>query len=224
MKLSANLFLVSAVTGLKVKTLLERPDEDRTVPHRHPLQRLWRLYQFSEEIIQTHFYESEMRPEKLDKLRGRIGKWLYLAQRQSFLRATKRCGFYNANLPHGGPMSGSTSNEASHIPNEQTALNNPSANTDVIPDQLDIYNPRPNRKRRNDELDTDFCDGDFCPDSDRYNREDPCIGIKQIMTGFRKWALRYIGNCGGQANFSHQVNRSQKFYAIFRDGLNCPAN
>merc|ERR1712227_907938 len=116
-------------------------------------------YQFSEEIIQTHFYDSDMPEGKLDRLRGRIGKWLYLAQRQSFLRNTKRCGFYNDGLEHGGPS----------------------------------------------------------------GREDTCKGIKQIMTGFRKWADRYIGGCGGQANHKHQVNRANKFYGIFRDGLNCPA-
>ena len=88
MKLSSFLLAsIASVESAKVKTLLNRPEEDRKVPHRHPLQRLWRLYQFSEEIIQTHFYESDMPEGKLDRLRGRIGKWLYLAQRQSFLRS-----------------------------------------------------------------------------------------------------------------------------------------
>ena len=88
MKLSSFLLAsIATVEGQKVKTLLNRPEEDRKVPHRHPLQRLWRLYQFSEEIIQTHFYDSDMPEGKLDRLRGRIGKWLYLAQRQSFLRS-----------------------------------------------------------------------------------------------------------------------------------------
>jgi len=154
----------------------------------------------------------------LDRLRGRIGKWLYLAQRQSFLRNTKRCGFYNDGLEHGGP-SGGEDNQAAGISNEQTLLNNGDANTDVVPEELEIYNPRPNRRRRSDD-DDDF---NFL-DNERYNREDPCKGMKQIMTGFRKWADRYIGGCGGQANYKHQVNRANKFYGIFRDGLNCPAD
>merc|ERR1712168_977264 len=36
------------------------------------------------------------------------------------------------------------------------------------------------RKRRSDD------------DFDRYNREDPSEGIKQITTGYRKWAERYL--------------------------------
>merc|ERR1712086_1193083 len=32
---------------------------------------------------------------------------------------------------------------------------------------------------------------------ERYNREDPWEGTKQITTGFRKWAERYIAGCNG---------------------------
>lgn len=216
MKLSTA--LIATAAAIDVKTLVSQNDDDRKVPHRHPLQRLWRLYQFSEEIIQSHFYESDMRPGRLDSLRGRIGKWLYLAQRQSFLRSTKRCGFYNDGLEHGGP-SGGEDNQAGGIANEQTQLNNGDANLDVIPTDFEIYNPRPTRRRR----DADDDEFNFV-DTERYDRDDPCRGIKQIMTGFRKWAERYIGGCGGQANHRHQVNRANKFYGIFKDGLGCAAN
>jgi len=203
--------------AIDVKTLVNQNDEDRKVPHRHPLQRLWRLYQFSEEIIQTHFYQSSMKAGKLDRMRSRIGKWLYLAQRQSFLRNTKRCGFYNDGLEHGGP-SGGEENQAGLISNEQTLMNNGDANLAAVASTADfeIYNPRPNRRRR----DADGQEFSFV-DSERYDRENPCRGIKQIMTGFRKWADRYIGGCGGQANHKHQVTRANKFYNIFKEGLSC---
>jgi len=213
MKLST--VLIASIAAADVKTLVSQNDDDRKVPNRHPLQRLWRLYQFSEEIIQTHFYQSNIPAGKLDRLRGRIGKWLYLAQRQSFLRNTKRCGFYNDNLEHGGPSGGET-NQAGGIANEQTILNNPEASSDVIPAQLELTNPRPNRRRR----DADDNEFNFV-DSERYDREDPCVGIKQIMTGFRKWAQRYIGGCGGQVKEQHQVKRANKFYGIFKEGLQC---
>jgi len=80
------LFSIGLVNAGQIKTLFERPEEDRKVPDRHPLQRLWRLYQFSEEIIQQNFYQSDIKPGKLDRLRNRIGKWQYLAMRQSYLR------------------------------------------------------------------------------------------------------------------------------------------
>merc|ERR1712203_1122285 len=86
MKVSSSIVILgSAVSAGQVKTLIEKPDEDRKVPNRHPLQRLWRLYQFSEEIIQQHFYDSDMPAGRLDRLRKRIGKWQYLASRQSYL-------------------------------------------------------------------------------------------------------------------------------------------
>ena len=68
--------------------------------------------------------------------------------------ATKRCGFYNDGLEHGGP-SGGESNQAGGISNEQTVLNNGDANGDIIPSDFEIYNPRPTRRRR-DEGDDDF--------------------------------------------------------------------
>ena len=51
MKLSTA--LIASVAAVDVKTLINQKDDDRKVPDRHPLQRLWRLYQFSEEIIQV---------------------------------------------------------------------------------------------------------------------------------------------------------------------------
>ena len=51
MKLSTA--LIASVAAIDVKTLMNQNDDDRKVPDRHPLQRLWRLYQFSEEIIQV---------------------------------------------------------------------------------------------------------------------------------------------------------------------------
>ena len=51
MKLSTG--LIASVAAIDVKTLMNQNDDDRKVPDRHPLQRLWRLYQFSEEIIQV---------------------------------------------------------------------------------------------------------------------------------------------------------------------------
>merc|ERR1712020_886724 len=42
---------------------------------------------------------------------------------------------------------------------------------------------------------------------DRYDREVPSVGTKQITTGFRKWAERYLSECSGQKNYNYQVNR-----------------
>ena len=42
---------------------------------------------------------------------------------------------------------------------------------------------------------------------DRYNCENPCLGMKQIMTGFSKWSRRYISKCSSQKNHSYQTKK-----------------
>merc|ERR1711988_1501106 len=64
------------------------------------------------------------------------------------------------------------------------------------------------RKRRSDDFDVD-----------RYNREDPSVGIKQITTGYRKWAQRYIAQCAGQKNNKYIVNRMNKWNGILQAKL-----
>ena len=56
---------------------------------------------------------------------------------------------------------------------------------------------------------------------DRYDRENPCNGIKQILTGFYKWSNRYISSCSGQKNFSHQAKRIAKWRGILNEGIGC---
>ena len=91
MKLLSGFLLFSSGSAGQVKTLFERPSDDRKVPTRHPLQRLWRLYQFSEEIIQQHFlHAGVMSEKKINRLRNRIGTWQYMAMRQSYLKGIIR--------------------------------------------------------------------------------------------------------------------------------------
>ena len=46
---------------------------------------------------------------------------------------------------------------------------------------------------------------------DRYDRENPCRGVKQLTTGFANWVDRYIPNCSGQRDHSHQIKRMKKW-------------
>jgi len=155
MKLTSSVLF--AVAAADVNTLIEQFDGDKKVPHRHPLQRIWRLYQFSEEIVQEHFYDSDMPEGLLDRLRGRIGKWMYLASRQSYLISTKRCGFYDDTKVHGGPTT--DNNDDNNLEGlalqegeaEQTQLSL-NAN-EYSPEELEIYNVRPRRSTEDtDEL------------------------------------------------------------------------
>jgi len=131
---------------------------------------------------------------------------------------------------HGGPSivggPGYEDNEAnaatiSDLAVEQTQLTD--NQNDHSPQSLAVYNPRPNnRSRRGTEWEDDWEKEFNFLDNERYDREDPCRGIRQIMTGFKKWAHRYIGNCGGQMNHRHQFKRADKFFEIFTAGLDCP--
>merc|ERR1712193_497089 len=112
--------------------------DDKKVPPRHPLQRLNKLTQFSEEILNDWFNWLPSKDSWVGKFAINAGR-----MQRNFERDNQRCGFYDENnLPHGGPE----------------------------------------RKRREDEEVFNV---------DRYNREDPAIGVKQITTGYRKWAERY---------------------------------
>ena len=147
-----------------VLVALASAQDEKKVPPRHPLQRLNKLVDFTEEIMNDWF-------SFLPSQQAWITKFKTNAERmeRNFSRGNQRCGFYDENqLPHGGPSD--------------------------------------DRKRR---------DAEF----DRYNREDPKVGIQQITTGFRKWAERYLSECSGQKTYNHQVNRMNKWNAALQGHL-----
>ena len=75
------------------------------------------------------------------------------------------------------------------------------------------------RKRRDDSYDAyDYYDYDE-EDVFRYDRENPSKGTKQITTGFRKWALRYLSDCSGQKNYNYQVNRMNRWNKLLQAHL-----
>ena len=137
--------------------------EDKKVPPRHPLQRLNRLTEFTEQILDEWFTFLPSKDRWVAKFAANAGR-----MKRNFERAGQRCGFYDEEqMPHGGPE----------------------------------------RKRR--ELD----------DVDRYNREEPTEGVRQLTTGFRKWAERYLSACSGQKNYQHQVNRMAKWNNLLQGHL-----
>ena len=89
---------------------------------------------------------------------------------RNFERGNQRCGFFDYQLPHGGPA----------------PKNEPWFDTE-------------------DDL--------------RYDREDPWVGIKQITTGFRKWAQRYLSECSGQKNYQYQVKRMNRWRKLLQQKL-----
>ena len=72
------------------------------------------------------------------------------------------------------------------------------------------------RKKRADDYDYDEFWGD---DELRYDRTDPTIGTKQITTGFRKWAQRFMSQCSGQRVYEYQIKRMGKWNGLLQAHL-----
>ena len=51
-----------------------------------------------------------------------------------------------------------------------------------------------------------------------YDIENPCVAIKELMTGFSDWTDRYIASCKGQKKKSHQKKRIEKWSNILNKG------
>ena len=130
--------------------------DEKKVPPRHPLHRLNRLTEFSEELLNDWYSWLPSKDNWVQKFKNNAQR-----MKRNFNRGNQRCGFYDKDqFPHGGPA---------------------------------------DRKRR--DLDDVF----------RYNRADPAKGTKQITTGFRKWAERYLAACSGQQNNKYQVKRMKSW-------------
>lgn len=156
---------------------------EKKVPPRHPMQRLNRLNLFAEEWL----------TDNLPTLPSR-SKWV-LKFNKNAERMTKAfnrdiCGFYSADvLPHGGP--------------------------DPNPKQRPDGKPRRERRSAEDP-ENDASDESGFESSDgsllRYDKSNPMLGIKQITTGYRKWAQRFINECYGQRKYNYQINRMSRWF------------
>ena len=74
---------------------------EKKVPPRHPLQRLNRLVEFTSEILNSGAFNNK----SVRWIENWELKFARNAARmeQNFSRGNQRCGFYDENLPHGGP-------------------------------------------------------------------------------------------------------------------------
>jgi len=95
------------------------------------------------------------------------------------------CGFFDPNMkPHGGP--------------------------DPNPNLNPKGRPRSRRQAENTE-NTENYEGEDGT-LERYDKSNPLVGIKQITTGYRKWAERFINECHGQRKYNYQINRMKKWF------------
>ena len=77
--------------------------DEKKVPPRHPLQRLNRLTEFSEEILTNHFDWLASQTSWINKFKKNSDR-----MERNFERGNQRCGYYDeTQLPHGGPQGNS---------------------------------------------------------------------------------------------------------------------
>ncbi|CAG5097236.1 Oidioi.mRNA.OKI2018_I69.XSR.g14990.t1.cds [Oikopleura dioica] len=144
---------VFAFTALAV---MAQDEVDRKVPPRTPSDRIAQLKRHVGRLMVDHFPEcakNSVWEEKLTKVLSRA--------ESAFERS---CGFFDPDLPHGGPS--------------------------------------PARRRRQAD-----------DDEVRYSETDAIASINGITGGIRKFAERYISECGGQKANKHIVNHANKWRA-----------
>merc|ERR1712136_167306 len=159
--------------------------EEKKVPPRHPLQRLNRLVEFSEEILTDHFTFLPSQGNwirKFAKNAERMGK--------NFERGNQRCGFYDESSEHGGPEPTDAPTEApteaptdapTEAPTEgyvsiQPATEAPApVYTTKAPKKKGGNKKKGNKNKKEEES---RYRRDLGDDFDRYDREDPAVGVK----------------------------------------------
>lgn len=156
--------------------------EDKKVPPRHPNQRLNRLNQFAEEWLTDNM-------SHLPSMLSWINKFHNNANRMNKAFKRANCGFYDsAFMPHGGPDPNPGLRPGGRPRSRRQA-------------ELDVSNG-------SDDADFESPDGTLL----RYDKTNPMTGIKQITTGYRKWAQRFINECHGQRKNSYQIQRMSRWF------------
>ena len=81
-------------------------------------------------------------------------------------------------------------------------------------------------RRRRDDTEDVFDDAELrYQDSTRGVLEvrlsdNPAIAFKQIRAGFKKWMVRYLGECPGQANNGNHSGRTARIHARAQEAFN----
>ena len=138
------------------------------------------------------------------------------------------CGYYDDSTKHGGPDPNPETNANGKPRNRRDADNDFEDDlwTEVILETTtEACANSPSGDVLGDCCDLGLLDATACQKAPRKGKKgskktawerlsnDPALKWKQITTGTRKWADRYINNCGGQRKNKHIRNRMKKVYS-----------
>lgn len=202
---------------------------EKKVPPRHPLQRLAKLGVFYENFFEEMVEKEIMKQGEADRRTNRASTFL-VSMETAFNRPN--CGYYSGEGKHGGPDPKPEIKENGKPRNRRTADNEDDLKeaamewcTDEMADGYFIGGAYTEQSEANwaecCQLDSEFC-MDRAPRSGAggnqkaYDRLSDNMSLKwrQITTGTRKWAQRYINNCHGQRKFNLASKRANKMYKI----------
>jgi len=198
--------------------------KDKKVPPRHPTQRLNKLKTFYSNFFDEMVANGDMRQGEATRRNDRAQAFLD-RMGNSFDRAN--CGFYDASLPHGGPDPNPEQKENGNDRNRRTADNEvdlkEAAHEWCADEAADNYMVKGVYNSDNFatccHLDSQYCNGKPAPRSGAgnnkaYDRLSDITSLKwkQITTGTRKWAERYINNCHGMRKYKKASKRSRAMH------------
>jgi len=204
--------------------------DDRKVPPRHPVNRIKKLGVFMDNFADEMVSMGKMKQGQADRFSSRMDGFLHRMQ-TSFER--ENCGYYSGSGKHGGPD-----------PNPELRPNGKARNRRDI-DEEDLHEAAHEwcaaelaEAYVNDDgefnaanyaeccgFSDDYCiAGVQAPRSGKksaYDRlsNNPELKWKQITTGVRKWAQRYINNCHGQRTKSLASKRANRLYKAWDERL-----
>lgn len=172
--------------------------KEKKVPPRHPTQRLKTLRRFAKEWLNDNFQDDE------------YSKAQTAAGLRNIERFTKRIE-NRYNQLKWLALKGSN-DEIEHWRNSDKDIQ-PCFFYD--PDQPHGGRPRDRREDDDENLDDDYDFGKAADDLIRYDRKNPLRGLRQIMTGYRKWAERYVDQCPAEK----QDKKLSKWANSFRNKI-----
>jgi len=205
--------------------------DDRKVPPRHPLQRINKLGIFMDNFAAEMVSMGKMKQGQADRFSDRMDNFLG-NMKAAFERPN--CGHYDADQgKHGGPdetpeINFNTGKARNRRDMDEEDLHE-ATHEWCAAEFADGYDNGAGFSVANYAeccgFSDSYCiDGVQAPRSGKGNAYDrlsnnPELKWKQITTGVRKWAQRYINNCHGQRKFKKASRRANKLYKTWDEKL-----
>lgn len=212
---------------------------EKKVPPRHPTQRLAKLGVFYENFFAEMAEQGLMKQREADRRAARAEGFLDSMER-AFNR--KNCGYYSGEGKHGGPDPNPEIKPNGKPRNRRTADNEEDLTEDAIAwcqdEVTDSYMVQGEWSEKNwleccqldkkltEEAGSEediygFCQGKKRSGASNGNKkaydrlsDNTSLKWRQITTGTRKWAQRYINNCNGQRKNKLASKRANRMYQV----------